>query len=152
MARFVDVIDLPLAPAPAFALLADFSRLPEWDPAAVEARRLAAGPLRAGSRFEVLYAFLGRRLPLAYEIRCYEPSQRVVLGGGNDAVRATDAIDFLPREDGVRVCYEARLEPVGLAALTDPLLQLVFPWLARSAVRGLRARAAALAAGARDAA
>ena len=41
---------------------------------------------------------------------------------------------------------------VGVASLADPVLQLLFPWIARGAVRGLRARAAALARGERDAA
>jgi carbon monoxide dehydrogenase subunit G len=152
MARFVEAIDLPIAPAAAFDLLADFARLPEWDPGAVEARRLDAGPLRAGSRFEVLYTFLGRRLPLRYEIRSYERPHRVVLHGGNESVRSTDEIHFAPRDGGTRVTYEARLELVGLAALADPLLQLVFPWIGRAAVQGLRARAAAIAEAARHAA
>jgi len=152
MARFVDAIDLPLDPEAAFALIADFSRLPEWDPGAREARRLDSGPLRAGSRFEVQYGFLGRRLPLRYEIWSFEPPRRVVLRGGSDAVRSTDEIHFAPREGGTRVTYEARLEPTGLGALADPLLQLAFPWIGRAAVRGLRARAAALAKESRHAA
>jgi hypothetical protein len=152
MARFVETIDLPLTPRCAFELVADFARLPEWDPAAARARRLGAGPLRLGSRFEVDYAFLGRRLPLGYEIRCYEPPHHVVLAGGNASVRSRDEIHFVPRDGGVRVVYEARLELVGVASLADPVLQLLFPWIARGAVRGLRARAAALARGERDAA
>jgi hypothetical protein len=152
MARFVETIDLPLTPRAAFELVADFARLPEWDPGAARARRLDAGALRLGSRFEVDYAFLGRHLPLTYEIRGYEPPTRVVLAGGRAGVRSRDEILFVPREGGVRVVYEARLELTGLAALADPALQLVFPWVARGAVRGLRARAAAIAREQRDAA
>lgn len=145
MARFVDAIDVPLDPEAAFALVADFSRLPEWDPGARAARRLDAGPLRTGSRFVVQYGLLGRRLALTYEVEICEPPHRIVLHGGSEGVRSTDEVHFVPREGGTRVHYEARLEPTGLAALADPLLQLVFPWIGRAAVRGLRARAAALA-------
>jgi hypothetical protein len=146
MARFVDAIDLPLTPAAAFALVADFARLPEWDPGAAAARRLDPGPLGFGSRFEVTYDFLGRRLALAYQVASYEAPRRVVLRGGNESVRSIDEIHFAPRGAGTRVTYEARLEPKGLFALADPVLQLVFPAIARGAVRGMQARAAQLAA------
>jgi carbon monoxide dehydrogenase subunit G len=152
MARFVDVIDLPLPPEAAFDLIADFSRLPEWDPGVLAAQRLDAGPLAVGSRFEVAYSFLGRQLPLSYEVRTCERPHRVVLRGGNGTIRSIDEISFVPRGRGTRVAYEARLEPRGLAALADPFLQLVFPVIGRAAVRGLVARARALSYGERRAA
>jgi len=152
MARFVDAIDLPLPPTAAFALVADFARLPEWDPGVAAARRLDAGPLGVGSRFVVDYDFLGRRTSLAYHVRSWDAPHRAVLAGGNDAVRSTDEITFMPRGAGTRVTYEARLEPKGLLAFAEPVLQLVFPRIARAAVRGMQARAKQLAAGARRAA
>ena len=152
MARFVDAIDLPLPPAAAFALVADFARLPEWDPGAAAARRLDAGRLEVGSRFAVDYGFLGWRTALEYRVRSVDAPHRVVLEGGNESVRSIDEIGFAPRGTGTRVTYEARLEPKGRLALTDPVLQLVFPVLARAAVRGMKKRAEQLAAEARHAA
>jgi hypothetical protein len=152
MARFVDAIDLPLPPAAAFAQVGDFARLPEWDPAAAAACRLDTGPLGVGSRFSVDYDFLGRRTSLTYEVVAFEAPQRVVLDGGNGRVRSVDEIGFAPRGAGTRVTYEARLEPQGLLALADPVLQLVFPVLARAAVRGMQKRAEQLAPEARHAA
>jgi hypothetical protein len=145
MARFVDAIDLPLSPEAAFDLLADFSRLPEWDPGAVEARRLGSGPIARGSRFRVVSEFLGRRVPLTYEIVEYERPLRLVLRARDGVLTSLDEINFAARAGGTRVTYDARLALSGIAQLGDPLLQLAFGFLGRAAVRGLETRAAALA-------
>jgi hypothetical protein len=138
VARYVDLIDLPLAPEAAFDLIADFSRTQDWDPGVVEAERLDPGPLGVGSRFRVVAAFLGRRVPLVYEVRAYERPRRLVLRASDGALTSLDEIHFSPRAGGTRVCYEAQLELAGLRALADPLLQLAFGVAGRAAARGLR--------------
>lgn len=140
MARFVDAIDLPLPPEEAFDYLAEFSHTEEWDPGVVSARRLGAGPVQAGSRFEVEVSFLGRRLVLEYAITACERPWRLVLEGGNADLRSVDEITFAPRPGGTRVTYEARLELAGLRRLADPLLDAVFQRVGRAAAAGLAAR------------
>jgi carbon monoxide dehydrogenase subunit G len=142
MARYVDAIDLPIPLEQAFEYLADFSRTAEWDPGVVEAERLTPGPPRRGSRFRVVVSFLGRRLPLDYEITAYEPPTRLVLEGGDSSVHSHDEITFAPRPGGTRVTYEARLELRGLRRLADPLLQLILQRIGRLAVCGLQERLA----------
>lgn len=145
MARFVDVIDLPFSPIAAFDYLAGFQHTAEWDPGVIEASPLdPAAPLGPGSRFQVVASFLGRRVPLEYEITEYDRPHRVVLRGTNGRLVATDAITFAPIPGGTRVAWEAVLEPSGLARLADPLLDLLFRRSGRAAVRGLRARAEAI--------
>jgi hypothetical protein len=138
MARFVDAIDLPLEPALAFALLADMSRVVEWDPGVVEAFPLEPGPVGRGSRFRVVSQFLGRRIPLTYELTAYEPEQRLVFRASDDSLTSLDEITLTPRAGGTRVTYDARLEQSGLARLADPLLQLAFFAIGRAAADGLR--------------
>jgi hypothetical protein len=146
MARFVDVIDLPLSPIAAFDYLAEFQHTAEWDPGVIEASALdPAGPLGPGSRFSVVASFFGRRVPLEYEITDFEPPHRVVLRGTNGSLVAIDTISFAPIPDGTRVTWEAVLEASGLARLADPLLHLLFQHTGRAAVRGLRERADAMA-------
>jgi uncharacterized protein YndB with AHSA1/START domain len=145
MARYVDVIDLPLSPEDAFDLLADFARTQEWDPGVVEAERLDAGPPRRGSRFRVVASFLGRRVPLEYEIRELERPRRLVLRASDGALTSLDEIHFSPRAGGTRVSYEARLTFAGPARLADPLLQLGFAFVGRAAARGLREYATRIA-------
>jgi len=138
MARYVDVIDLPLPPRGAFDLLADFTGTPEWDPGVVRARRLDSGPIGCGSRFELTVRFLGRELPLTYEIVTYAPPQRLVLRARSDSFESCDELHFTPRAGGTRVSYEATLTLSGMARLADPLLQLAFDAIGRAAVEGLR--------------
>ena len=140
MARYVDAIDLPVPIEQAFDYLADFSRTAEWDPGVVEAERLTSGRLGCGSRFRVVVSFLGRRIPLEYEITEYARPSRLVLVGGDDTLRSVDEITFVARPGGTRVTYEARLELAGLRRLADPVMQVLFQHIGRLAVRGLRER------------
>jgi carbon monoxide dehydrogenase subunit G len=147
MARFVDVIDLPVPIEDAFDFLADFSRTAEWDPGVVSGERLTPGSIGLGSRFRVVVSFLGRRLPMEYEICAYERPTRLVLVGGDDALRSIDELTFVPREGGTRLTYEARLELSGIRRLADPLLDAIFQRVGGAAARGLRARTAGQIAG-----
>ena len=138
MARFVDAIDLPLSIEQAFDYLADFSHTAEWDPGVAEARQLDDAPVRLGTRFHVVVAFLGRRIPFEYEITSYERPQRLALRGRGGSVLSIDELTFCPRDGGTRVTYEARLELAGVAQLADPLLDLFFQRLGAISARGLR--------------
>jgi len=139
VARYLDVIDLPLAPHAAFDLLADFSLTSQWDPSVRRARRLTHGPLGPGSRFEVVTGFWGRRVRLEYVIRAYEPPRRLVLEAHTPTFESRDEIRFAPRGSGTRVRYAAEIELFGLARLADPLLAVAFAPLGHAAATGLRA-------------
>jgi len=143
MARYVDAIDLPVPIEQAFDYLADLSQTDEWDPGVDEAWRLTSGEIQLGSRFQVIVSFLGRRIPLEYEITEFERPTRLVLNGSDASLRSVDEITFVPRPGGTRVTYEARLELLGIRRLADPLLDLLFQRIGRRAVRGLRERLAA---------
>lgn len=138
MARFVDVIDLPIPPERAFAELADFSRTALWDPGVTGAARLDEAPLGVGSRFEVHVAFLGRSRAFEYAITEFDPPHRVVLLADDASMRLVDEITFAPRAEGTRVAYEVRCEPHGVFRLAAPLLDLALPRIGRVAAAGLR--------------
>lgn len=139
MARFVDVIDLPVPLEVAFAELADFSRTQFWDPGVTAAARLDDGPLGIGSRFEVQVSILGQSRSLEYTITEFDPPHRLVLRADDASMRLLDEITFAPSADGTRVAYEVQCTPLGLLALADPLLDLVvLPRIGRAAAEGLR--------------
>jgi uncharacterized protein YndB with AHSA1/START domain len=142
MARFVDAIDLPLEIEVAFDYMADFSRTAEWDPGVAEARRLTPDPIGAGSRFEVIVAFAGRRIPFEYVISEFDRPHRIVLEAADSSLHSTDEITFTQSPSGTRMTYEARLELSGAAMLADPLLDVLLQRIGRLAVRGLRERLA----------
>lgn len=140
MARYVDAIDLPVPIEESFDYLADYSRTAEWDPGIADARRLTHGAIGLGSRFEVVFSFLGRQIPLAYEITEFARPSRLVLTGGGESLRSVDEITFVPRPDGTRVTYEACVELTGIRQLADPVFDLLFQCIGRVAARGLRER------------
>jgi hypothetical protein len=104
-------------------------------------------PVGKGSRFHLVARFLGRQIPLEYEIIEFEPDERIVLQAENDSVRSVDTITFAAGTDGGSVVgYDARLSAKGAARLADPLLSLVFRPIGNRAAAGLRTRLSAVQA------
>jgi hypothetical protein len=60
------IVDRPVDKVAAY--LSDFSTSAEWDPHTVTCRRLDAGPLGVGARFENVQKVMGRESPLTYEV------------------------------------------------------------------------------------
>lgn len=145
MARYVEVIDVPLSIEAAFDALADFSRTAEWDPGVVSATRTTGDPIGVGSRFRVEVDLLGRRATYGYAITDYERPRRVVLRGGDGTTRLTDEITFVPRGRGTRITYEVCCELAGLLRIADPLVGVMLTWIGGRAVEGLRRFARTLA-------
>lgn len=139
-----------------FSDLSHFDRAAEWDPGVVEGTMLTPEPVGCGSRFALRAGFLGRTIPLEYEIIEFEPSTRVVLRAETPLMRSIDTITFAsvpaaPATDDAMsgatlVTYDARLEPKGPARLARPLLALAFRRIGARAAVGLRERLRAKAA------
>jgi hypothetical protein len=143
MARYVASLHSPRSVDDVFAYLSDFSTTQEWDPGVVEARRVGAGPVGAGSTFVIVARFLGRETELTYEIVDFVPRVRVTLRGENATVVSIDTITCKPdRGDGTRVTYDADLKLKGPLKLADPLLGLAFKRVGDRALEGLRAQLA----------
>ena len=68
MAHYRASVHTPRPAEEAFAYLADFSNVADWDPGVVSVHRVDEGPLAIGSAFEVVARFLGRDVPLTYRI------------------------------------------------------------------------------------
>ncbi len=109
MARYSTTISSALAPADAFAYMADFSNARFWDPSVSEGARKDDGPIGLGSAFEIVARFAGRDVPLTYAIVAYEPPVKVVL----EARRGFVSRDTITVEEaaggGSRVHYDAVL-------------------------------------------
>ena len=140
MARYRTTFTSLTSPEAAFDYLSRFSTTSEWDPGVVEARDLTPDPVGLGSTFEVISSFLGRRVPLRYEIVKYQFPRRVVLRAENSSVRSTDTITCEAGADGTTVVsYEAILEPRGPARAMAPVFALLFRRIGDRAAAGLRA-------------
>ncbi len=130
----------------AFLYLADFARLPEWDPGIARSRRVdAASALVTGARFEVVARFFGREVPMAYElVRFDSVTREAELVGTAPGIRATDWISVRPvgepGEARAEVHWRAEFLLSGTSRLFGPLMRPLFSRLARKAMDGLRAK------------
>lgn len=141
MIRVEDRVSIRGSALDAFRYLADFTNLPEWDPGISRVRRLDTGPLRVGSRFEVVALVLGRDMPMSYEVVVLdETAHRAELIGTAPGLRATDRITLSPRGAGAEVHWQADFELLGARRLAEPLMHPFFARLARKAMAGLAAR------------
>jgi len=146
MAHYTARITTPAGRAQAFAYLSRFDRAEEWDPGVAAAEMLTPAPVAVGSRFRLEARFLGRRIPLEYEVVELEPDRRIGLRAENRSVRSVDTITFSDDTQGAVVVYDARLDAKGIGRLADPLLALVFRRIGDRAAAGLRAHLATVSA------
>lgn len=142
MASYAATVPSTWPPDTAFAYLADFQSVAEWDPSIVSSKRLPGGPAEVGvgTRYEVVSSFAGRDVTLVYEITEFDaPSRHVVLVGKNGATTSIDTIDVAA--DGA-VTYDAKLELRGPIKLIDPLMHLIFQRVGGKAKGGLTSKLA----------
>jgi hypothetical protein len=137
MAHYETTIRSRLAPAEAFAYMADFSNARFWDPSVSQARHEGDGPIGIGSAFALVARFAGRKVPLTYTIVAFEPPERVVLEARRGFV-SRDTVTVRPADGGgSTVHYDAVLTFSGVGRLFDPLMQRVFERVGAKAAAGI---------------
>ena len=146
MAQYFARVPVSVTRSDAFAYLSRFDRAVEWDPGVAAGKMLTAEPVGVGSRFRLEARFLGRRIPLDYEITDLERDERVVLQAENRSVRSVDTITFEDDDRGCVVVYDAQLVAKGIGRLADPVLTLVFRRIGDRAAAGLRTQLSAVQA------
>lgn len=87
-----------------WSYLADFTTTNDWDPRAHQTRRLG-GDGGVGSRYETQVSFLGRTVPMTYEITRLDPHPRIEWVGSSPLVRAHDVIEIGERDGRTVVDY-----------------------------------------------
>ena len=118
--------------------MAAFENTERWDPGVAEAARLTDGPVALGTRFLVVATFLGRRLPLPYEVTTFEPSRRLVVTAETSSIRSVDEIRIEAGATGAIVSYDAALVLRGTSRVASPVLPLAFKRIGDRARDGLR--------------
>ena len=127
MARYIGHVTSPMPIEEVFDYLADFSNVRDWDPSAIESWTLNGGGVAEGSRYAVISRFLGREVPITYEVTEIERPARVALRGENDNVVSLDTMSFRKLPDGgTEVTYDADLQLQGARRLLDPVVGLSF--------------------------
>ena len=137
MARYQATVQSPRPPTETFTYLATFSNAAEWDPGVLAGEQLDAGPVAPGTRFRLVVPFLGRRMPLTYQVTSYQPGHEVMLTAANGLLHATDKITVTGDAGGSAVSYDAEVRLRGPLWILDPLLRPGFRAVAARAAAGL---------------
>ncbi len=138
MASYQTLVATALSADRAFAYLADFTNITQWDPGTQSAEQATPGEVGVGTVFQLSVRFLGRGVPLEYHVVAYDAAARTItLRADNGSVVATDTITVMPRGTGSVVDYRADLQPKSLAWLFDPPLRLLFRVIAGQGRAGM---------------
>ena len=126
MAHFQTTIASPLSPDEAFARMAAFERVTEWDPNTSIANRVG-GATGLGSEFKITTAFGKRVMDLVYRTTAFEAPRRLVLESSlPNGINLRDEITVVPDGTGCRVTYDARILPKGFWRIAEPIFQMIF--------------------------
>jgi len=144
MARYAATVETAWNREIAFAYLADFATISDWDPGVARSRRLSDDPLTVGARFEVTTSYLGREATLIYETIEIERPHRVLLRAEAGSFTSLDEMTFDERPGGgTLVSYDVDLAMKGLAKAGELPMRLAFRRIGDAARDGLRRRLAA---------
>lgn len=138
MTRLHHVVAVAAPLEQAFAVVADYSHLAEWDPGIARSGRIDTGPLGIGSAFEVAAALGGREVQMRYEIVTFDPPHRVVLDGRGRAIKAVDDIELRSVGTGTEIDVTADLWLTGPLRLGQPLFAPIARRFGARAMTGLR--------------
>jgi carbon monoxide dehydrogenase subunit G len=119
MARIEQSVEIARPPAEVFAVLADPTRLAEWQGTVVEAELEGEEPMRAGTRVREVRSFLGKRIESTVEILEHEPPTRFALrsAAGPVTFRVEQTVEPVATGSRVRVQMEGEARGVlGLGA------------------------------------
>lgn len=137
-------ISSPLSQAEAFAMLADLTRVNEWDRGVTNAHQVEGDGPALGAKYEVtVTGFDGKPAQVVYELTEFDAPNRFVMIGEHTTFRAHDTLTLTPEgasadEGGCTLEYVGSLELMGDdAPLTAEQLDGVFTKVAAVAESGL---------------
>lgn len=132
-------ISSPLDASEAFAMLADLTRVNEWDRGVSNAHQVEGDGPALGARYEVtVTGFDGKPTQVVYELTEFDAPRRFVMVGEHADFRAHDTLTLTEADDGCALEYIGSLTLVGAnPPFGDDQLDHVFSKVAAVAESGL---------------
>lgn len=137
MIRLDETIRVPAQIDRAFAYLAKWEHIAEWDPGVTSADKQFDGPPKVGGTYALDYSFNGRSMPMTYTIADLHHPHRLVLTGEAKQLSAVDTITLKSDGDGTEIRYVADLTFRGVTRLFEGFLKSRLKRIGREAVEGL---------------
>jgi dehydrogenase/reductase SDR family member 12 len=138
MTRLIETATTSLDQAAAFANVAEFANIDNWDPGVALSVKQTPGPTGVGTVYALTLNYNGRAMNMTYTVTEYDPNSRIVLEGKGNLIAAVDTITFEPNGSGTVVTYQADLRLTGIARLMQPLMKSRFESIGTAAGNGLR--------------
>lgn len=137
MPTYRTTVPSSLSPEQAFAYMARFENIIEWDPSATHAEALDGDPAE-GARYDVVVRFGKGEQRLQYVVREIEAPRRIQLFADAGRYTSTDTITVAPDGEGSAVTYDAVIELKGLMKLLSPIIASRFRAAGDAARDGMR--------------
>jgi hypothetical protein len=128
---------IPLTQEEAFAFVADFTNVDEWDPGITESAKVGNDPVGVGTEFAVVSEFAGRSLPLTYVVEAWDEPRRAVLVASTARFDGRDTISFRAVEGGTEIDYVAEFTFKGIMRIAEPFLGRTFDRIGQKAMDGV---------------
>ena len=104
------------------AYVADPSNAPEWYDKISSIEWRTDPPFAVGSRMDFVAHFLGRRLAYTYEVRVFEPGERLVMSTSEGPFPMETSYAWTPSGDGTHMTLRNRGVPAGFSRVLSPLM------------------------------
>ena len=104
-----------------FAVVADGASWADWNPTVRASRRLDAGPIGNGARFEWDLRGVGK---VVQEFQEFEPNRRVRILSHVKMVEGGHRFRFSAQGQGTRIDHELEIRPKGVFLLLAPMMGL----------------------------
>ena len=137
MIRIHEQRTIPMAQDEAFAFVADFTHVVEWDPGITASSKVGDDPVGVGTEFDVVSKFAGRSLPLTYVVEDWDQPNRAVLSTSTSRFDGRDTITFRAIDGGTEIDYVAEFSFKGVMRLAEPFLKGTFDRLGKKAMDGV---------------
>ena len=105
-----------------FAVVADGASWADWNPTVRASRRLDAGPIGNGARFEWELRGVGK---VVQEFQEFEPNRRVRILSHVKMVEGGHRFCFSAQGEGTRIDHELEIRPKGVFLLFAPMMGLI---------------------------
>lgn len=138
MARYRTTVRTGLAPADAFAFMADLRNFEDWDPGVQRATQVEGQGGGPDASFDVVVDAPGKGLTLRYVTTEYDAPRHVVVRAESRMFTSLDRIDVEPDGAGSLVTYDAELRLNGPLGVFDLVLRPFFDRIGGRADDGLQ--------------
>ena len=105
-----------------FKVVADGASWADWNPTVRASRRLDAGPIGNGARFEWQLRGVGK---VVQEFQEFEPNTRVRFVTHVKTIKGGHLFCFSPQGEETRIDHEVEIRPKGVFMLFAPMMGLI---------------------------